>query len=161
MTASIWYPSVEDILAIHDDIVSEYPETSGGIRNRGDLEFIVEYIQRSYDDSADPIHPKAFDLLRLMVANHPFVDANKRTALNTTAVFYRLNGYHFEYDEEIRTILRRFGIDEASTDRQAVIEYLEQRTEAIDLDEELTRYRPDLLQYGVENLDTGSDDPND
>ena len=44
MTDSFWYPSVKDILDIHEDIVSEYPETSSGIRSRGDIEFALEYI---------------------------------------------------------------------------------------------------------------------
>nr|WP_245756856.1 Fic family protein [Halogranum rubrum] len=30
--------------------------------------------------------------MRLLVADHPFVDGNKRTALDTTATFYMLTG---------------------------------------------------------------------
>jgi death-on-curing protein len=44
----------------------------------------------------ETIYEKAFHLLRLLVANHPFVDANKRAALNTAVVFYFLNEYRFE-----------------------------------------------------------------
>ena len=44
MTDSFWYPSVEDILDIHEDIVSEYPDTSPGIWSRGDIEFALECI---------------------------------------------------------------------------------------------------------------------
>ena len=35
MADSFWYPSVEDVLTIHDDIVSEYPDTPPGTKNRG------------------------------------------------------------------------------------------------------------------------------
>ena len=35
MTESFRYPSVEDILEIHEDTVSEYPDTNPGIRSRG------------------------------------------------------------------------------------------------------------------------------
>jgi hypothetical protein len=45
MTASLWYPSVDDVLAIHEDIVSEYPETSQGVRSRNDIEFALDYIE--------------------------------------------------------------------------------------------------------------------
>nr|WP_303648833.1 Fic family protein [Haloarchaeobius litoreus] len=30
--------------------------------------------------------------MRLIAANHPFVDGNKRTALMSTRIFYALNG---------------------------------------------------------------------
>jgi death-on-curing protein len=76
--------------------------------NRGDVEFALNYIEKgSFDTVPETIHEKAFHLLRLLVANHPFVDANKRTALNTAVVFYFLNGYRFEYDDEIRSILKQ------------------------------------------------------
>ena len=107
MADSFWYPSVEDVLAIHDDIVSEYSGTDSGIRNRGDIEFALQYIEQGHFRTApETIHEKAFHLLRLLVANHPFVDANKRTALNTAVVFYLLNGYRLEYDDEIRSLLK-------------------------------------------------------
>jgi len=94
MADSFWHPSVGDILAIHDDIVSEYSDTHAGVQNRGDIEFALNYVGNGIFGAApETIHEKAFHLLRLLVANHPFVDANKRTALNTTVVFYFLNGY--------------------------------------------------------------------
>ena len=96
MADSLWYPSVEDLLAIHDDIVLEYSDTPSGVQNRGDIEFVLNYIEDgSFGTAPETIHEKAFHLLRLLVANHPFVDANKRPALNTTTVFYFLNGYRF------------------------------------------------------------------
>jgi len=80
MGNSLWYPSVEDVLALHDDIVSEYPDTHSGVANRGDIEFALSYIKEgNFNTVPETIHAKAFHLLRLLVANHPFVDANKRT----------------------------------------------------------------------------------
>ena len=103
MADSLWYPSVDDVIAVHHDIVSEYPNTSTGVRDRGAIEFSLRYIEDgSFEVAPETIHEKAFHLLRLLVANHPFVDANKRTALNMVAVFYFLNGYRLEYDDEIR-----------------------------------------------------------
>ena len=103
MRNSLWYPSVEDVLALHDDIVSEYPDTHAGVANRGDIEFVLSYIEEgNFNTVPETIHEKAFHLLRLLVANHPFVDANTRTALNTAVVFYFLNGYRFEYDDRIK-----------------------------------------------------------
>ncbi len=48
-------------------------------------------------------------------------------------VFYFLNGYRFEYDAEIRTILKQFGTDEAAIDTEETVEYLRSNTEKLDL----------------------------
>lgn len=162
MADSLWYPSVEDVVSIHDDTVSEYPDTPSGVQSQGDIEFALEYIETgSFGTAPKTIHEKSYHLLRLFVANHPFVDANKRTALNTTVVFYFLNGYRFEYDDEIRTILKQFGTDEAAVDEQDTIEYLRSHTEELDLVGETEQWRADLIQYGVEELLDDSSDQND
>lgn len=162
MADSLWYPSIEDVIAIHDDIVSEYPDTPSGIQNRGDIEFVLNYIEEgSFGSAPETIHEKACHLLRLLVANHPFVDANKRTALNTTVVFYFLNGYRFEYDTEIRPILKQFGTDETSVDETETVEYLRTHTEDIDLAGEIEAWREDLIQYGFDKLTDDSSNPND
>ena len=150
------------VLAIHDDIVAEYPETPEGVKNPGDIEFALQYIEQgSFGVAPKTIHEKAFHLLRLLVANHPFVDANKRTALNTTYVFYYLNGYRFEYDNDIRTILKQFGIDETNVDEAATIAYLESHTAEHDLADEIERWREDLIRFGLSELTGESTDPND
>lgn len=163
MVESIWYPSVEDVLAIHDDIVEEYSKTHAGVRSHGDIEFALDYIEGESGGTApETIHEKAFHLLRLLVANHPFVDANKRTALNTTAVFYFLNGYRLTYDNEIRSILSQLGTDQAAVDQAAVVSYLRSHAEEIDLTDEIEKWRDDLIQYGLTELtDDDSLDPND
>ena len=161
MVDSVWYPSVGDIVSIHDDIVSEYPDTDRGVQNRGDIEFALNYIEHgSFGVVPETIHEKAFHLLRLLVANHPFVDANKRTALNTTVVFYFLNGYRLAYDAEIRTILKRFGTDETTVDQHETISYLRSRTNQLDLAGEIEGWRDDLIRYGLDQLTDDSVDPN-
>jgi death-on-curing protein len=117
MTDPFWYPSVEDVLRIHADIVSEYPDTGSGVRSRGDVEFALGYVSEgSFGEIPETSHEKTFHLLRLLVANHPFVDGNKRTALNTTTVFYLLNGYRFAYDDAVRGLLKQFGTDQGAVD---------------------------------------------
>lgn len=61
------------------------------------------------------------------------MDANKRTALNTVAVFCFLNGYRFAYDDEIRTVLKQFGTDERAINEADVVKYLHTHTEPLDL----------------------------
>jgi len=161
MGDTVWYPSVEDVVGIHDDIVSEYDDTDQGVRTRGDIEFALNYIEHgSFGTVPETIHDKAVHLLRLLVANHPFVDANKRTALNTTAVFYFLNGYRFSYDAEIRTVLKRFGTDQGAVDTQETIDYLRSHTEQLELAGEIDAWRDDLIRYGIDQLTGDSSDPN-
>jgi death-on-curing protein len=162
MSDPLWYPSVEDILDIHGDIVSEYSDTSPGVQNRGDVEFALEYIEEgSFGSVPGTIHEKAFHLLRLLVANHPFVDGNKRTALNTVVVFYLLNGYRFDYDDEIRDVLKQFGTDETTVSEERVIDYLQANSEEIDLAEEIEQWRDELVRHGLEQLTDEPPDPND
>lgn len=131
-------------------------------RWQGAIEFTPNYIQEGrFETAPETVHEKAFHLLRLLVANHPFVDANKRTALNTTVVFYFLNGYRFKYTNEIRGILRQFGTDEAGVDETEVVKYLRSHTEEIDLAGEIEEWRDDLIRYGLDELTGGSSDPND
>jgi death-on-curing protein len=162
MAAAYWYPTVEDVLDIHEDIVAEYSETPAGVKNRGDIEYALQYIEGGpFGAAPETIHEKAFHLLRLLVANHPFVDGNKRTALNTTSVFYFLNGYRFEYDNEIRSILKRFGTDASAVDEATTVAYLESHTEELDLAGAIEEWREDLIQIGLSELVDDSDDPND
>ncbi|MFB6137509.1 MAG: type II toxin-antitoxin system death-on-curing family toxin [Halobacteriaceae archaeon] len=109
----------------------------------------------------ETIHEKTYHLLCLLVANHPFVDGNKRTALNTGSVFYLLNSYRFAYDDEIRTVLKRFGTDEATVDETWVLEYLRTHTKEVDLDEVVAEWRDDLVRQGLAQLSDESSDPND
>ena len=162
MSDSLWYPSVDDILAIHEDIVNEYSDTSAGVQNQGNIEFALEYIESgSFDSVPETIHEKAFHLLRLLVANHPFVDGNKRTALNTVVVFYFLNGYAFEYDAEIREILKGFGTDQTAVNTDETITYLQSHTQEIDLSNAISQWRGDLVASGLDKLSEESTDPND
>lgn len=162
MSDDLWYPSVEDVLDIHDDIVSEYSDTSPGVQNEGDVEFALQFVRDgSFGEAPETIHEKAFHLLRLLVANHPFVDGNKRTALNTTIVFYLLNGYRLHYDDEIRELLKQFGTDEAAVDQEQTVEYLQTHTSKVDLSEVVAEWEGDLVRYGLEELSEESSDPND
>ncbi|AQL44149.1 death-on-curing protein [Halorientalis sp. IM1011] len=162
MSDRLWYPSAEDVVDIHDDIVSEYPDTSPGVRNRGDVEFTLEYVEEgSFGSVPETVHEKAFHLLRLLVANHPFVDGNKRTALNVVVVFYLLNGFRFDYDDEVREILAKLGTDEKAVDENDVLEYFQAHTTEVDLNEVVGRWRGDLVEYGLDQLSDESSDPND
>lgn len=130
------------------------------MRRRDDIKFALDYVQEGrFGTTTQRIHAHAFHLLRLLVANHPFVDANKRTALNTTTVFYALNGSI--HDDEIRAILEQFATDEAAVDVETVIAYLESHTEPLDLADDIEAWREEFVRYGLEQLTGDRENPND
>ena len=124
MTDEFVYPSVEMILDLHTQIVTESDLTEPGVRSEDTIESALQYVSEGFfGEVPDSLHQKAVRLMRLLVADHPFVDGNKRTALRTGVVFYMLNGYRFEYGDEIRALLHRFATDEAEVDTETVVIY--------------------------------------
>jgi len=124
VTGDLTYPSVEAILDLHEQIVEEGDATEPGVRSTDAIGSALQYVSTGYfDEAPDTIHEEAVHLMRLLVADHPFVDGNKRTALRTVVVFYMLNGYTFEYGDEIRALLRRFATDEADVDVGTAVIY--------------------------------------
>lgn len=124
MTDDIGYPSEELILDLHEQIVAEGDNTEPGVRSEDAIESALQYVSEGFfGEVPQTRHEKAVHLMRLLVANHPFVDGNKRTALRTVVVFYTLNGYTFEYGDEIRALLHRFATDEAGVDTETAVIY--------------------------------------
>jgi len=120
----IVYPSVELICELHGQIVEEGTITEPGIRTKEPIASAIQYVSEGYfGEVPETIHEKAVHLLRLLVTEHPFIDGNKRTALQTVVVFYMINGYAFEYGDEIRALLHRFATDETAVDIATAVIY--------------------------------------
>ncbi|WP_042664909.1 type II toxin-antitoxin system death-on-curing family toxin [Haloferax sp. ATB1] len=166
---SISYLSAADIRDIHELIVESNAETTAGISSPGDIEYAVEHIQEGhFGQVPESLHEKTFQLLRLIAANHPFVDGNKRTALMSTRIFYALNGRRFDYDREIKEILKALATDESSVNEDDVIEYLRAHTEPLAPEYEatinlwLSRIEGiDQLPTEHDTVDQESHEPND
>jgi death on curing protein len=69
------------------------------LRDFGLLDSAVARPQASAfsEDAYPTLHEKAATLLYGLARNHPFVDANKRTA--AASVFYQINGYMLAVDD--------------------------------------------------------------
>lgn len=131
-----WYPTVEDVLTIHGDIIEEGEGSEPGVRDPDQIQYAIDHVMHGhFGEGPETIHEKAFDLMRLLAANHWFVDGNKRTALNTTAMFYVFNGYDLEYGEDLRSMLKLLSVREELIDRDVAVEYLSEQTEPLSLDE--------------------------
>ncbi|KZX46722.1 type II toxin-antitoxin system death-on-curing family toxin [Haloarcula sp. K1] len=124
MTDDLAYPSVELILELHDQVVTEGDITEPGARSEDAIASALQYVSEGFfGEVPETIHQKAVHLMRLLVSDHPFVDGNKRTALRTVVVFYMLNGYTFEYGDEIRALLHRFATGETTVDVDTAVIY--------------------------------------
>jgi len=86
--------SVEEVLALHDDQLRLYGG-SAGIRDAGTLESAVATPAATFDHvflHEDVFHMAAAYAFHI-AENQPFVDGNKRAALNAALVFLDLNGF--------------------------------------------------------------------
>lgn len=131
---TVWYPTVNDILLIHEDIISEDSAAVSGIQDESRLQYAIDFIKGNLSYDPGTIHDRAFHLMRLIASNHWFVDGNKRTALNVTELFYLINGYELTYGDDLRSVLKLFSVREDLIDRNAGPAYLRDRTNRLELD---------------------------
>ncbi len=86
--------TVDDVLELHDDQLRLFGG-GDGLRDRGALESAVAVPQASFDGAF--LHEDLFAMAAAyafhIAENQPFVDGNKRTALNAALVFLDLNGW--------------------------------------------------------------------
>lgn len=72
--ADLVYPTVEDVLAIHEAVVVSNRETEAGVRSPETAESALIYVSEGYfGEAPDTIHETAAHLMRLLAAEHPFV----------------------------------------------------------------------------------------
>lgn len=97
----IVYITLDEVLAIHDDMVERYGG-SFGIRDLGLIQSAIARPQATFGgiDLYPTIIDKAAALFHSLIFNHAFADGNKRTSLTSTARFLYLNGYELKADQK-------------------------------------------------------------
>jgi death on curing protein len=89
----IEYLSIEQVLALHAFQLKRYGGASG-LRDRGALEAAVGRSQMTF--GGEDLYPEPVDkaaaLMHSLVANHPFVDGNKRVGAHAALLFLVANG---------------------------------------------------------------------
>ena len=94
MTDDPVFLTVADVLTLHSDQIREFGG-SDGLRDQGGLESAVAQASATY--GGKHLHADLFEMAASyafhIAENHPFVDGNKRTALNAAIVFLGLNGF--------------------------------------------------------------------
>lgn len=86
--------TVQDLSLIHIQII-DASGGSQGVRDNGRLESAVASLRQAV--FGEELYPTIFDkaavLVRAIIADHPFIDGNKRTAMMSALVFLNLNGF--------------------------------------------------------------------
>ncbi|MDR2856278.1 MAG: type II toxin-antitoxin system death-on-curing family toxin [Novosphingobium sp.] len=88
------YPTVIEVLAIHDDQIACYGGAAG-VRDHGLLEAALFRPQTGYYPD---LVGEAAALWESLAQNHPFIDGNKRTAFAVTYTFLAINGVRLTAD---------------------------------------------------------------
>ena len=91
--------SVEEMIDYHAEMIDEFGGLHG-IRDMGLLISAVEMPKATFfnQDLHATVFDKAAAYLFHIIANHPFLDGNKRTATATTLTFLVSNGIELSYD---------------------------------------------------------------
>ena len=91
----------EQIIKLHSALIERYGG-SNGIRDEGMLDSALNTPFQTF--SGKELYPdiiaKAAHLAFGLIANHPFIDGNKRIGTHAMLLFLRLNGIDFRYDDE-------------------------------------------------------------
>jgi len=96
------YLSVQEVIAINVAVIQKYSQGEHvGVKDSTMLESAVLRPQSSaFEDDAYPsIYEKAAALFVSLGQNHPFQNANKRTAFTALVIFIQLNGCTFDMDQ--------------------------------------------------------------
>ena len=124
MSASLKHPTVDAVLAIHEQVLAAHGGATG-IRSRDLLESAVAAPQATKMGAlliSDPIEIAAAYLFYLC-GNHPFVDGNKRAGHAVLETFLMLNGYEISarVDEQAEIVL---GVASGKIDRHRFTDWL-------------------------------------
>ncbi len=84
------YLSISEVLELHKMTIEKHGGKSG-VRDMGLLESALLRCQSGYYNT---IAEQGASLLQSLCMNHCFVDGNKRVALLSTVVFFKMNGYN-------------------------------------------------------------------
>ena len=106
--------TVDDLIIIHIQII-DATGGSQGIRDTGRLESALATMQQEVfgQELSPTIFEKSAVLLRGIIADHPFMDGNKRTGMMSALVFLNLNQYDTSSltDKQLEDFAVRVAID--------------------------------------------------
>lgn len=86
------YLNLEDLLRLHFEIIEDFGG-SHGVRDEGRVQSVIAApAQEVFGEEQYPsVHEKAAVYVRNIIADHPFVDGNKRSAITCAGIFLMQN----------------------------------------------------------------------
>jgi death-on-curing protein len=125
------YLSAEEILRLHYQVIKDYGG-SHGIRDEARIQSLVEAPKQGVfgHEQYVSIFEKAAVYLRNIIADHLFVDGNKRTGVTVMAIFLARNGYSLRAQPKA---LEDFAV-RVATDKLEIgkiADWLQQNTDSI------------------------------
>lgn len=95
------YLRAQDFILLHNFVIEE-TGGSHGIRNVEALEAAAERPKTPFarKDLYPDIFSKSASVMHSLIASHPFVDGNKRTAIHAAMTMLELNGYRFKVSQK-------------------------------------------------------------
>lgn len=110
--------SVEEVLIIHEEQLAAFGGLDG-IRDQRSLESAVMTPQASL--GGEYLHSDLFEMAAAyafhIAENQPFLDGNKRTALNAAMVFLVENGFEFPINDDLSLYDAMIDIAEGRLDK--------------------------------------------
>ncbi|ODB56292.1 type II toxin-antitoxin system death-on-curing family toxin [Paenibacillus polymyxa] len=101
--SSIRFLTIQEVIAINVAMIERYSKGEQiGVKDTSLLESAVLRPQSSAfsEDAYPTIFSKAAVLFESLGQNHPFHNANKRTAFTALLIFLRYNGFQFKMDQK-------------------------------------------------------------
>ncbi|MCZ6506841.1 MAG: type II toxin-antitoxin system death-on-curing family toxin [Acidobacteria bacterium] len=127
------YLALGQILRVHELQIGRFGG-SLGLRDRGGLDAAIFRPQVTFDgeDLYPDLATKAAALMHSLVANHPFVDGNKRTAAMATELFLLFNGIELSAtDDDFEAVTLAAARGELGAEELAI--WIRQRIDPIEL----------------------------
>jgi death-on-curing protein len=125
----IWV-RLDVVLALHEEALFLYggPE---GVRDPGLLESALERPKNLfvYSEQTPSLPRLAASYAHGIIANHPFVDGNKRTAFLVSVTFLKLNGLRLTATKEER-VLTFWALAAGEISEEQLTKWFEEKTQA-------------------------------
>ncbi|MFC5700729.1 type II toxin-antitoxin system death-on-curing family toxin [Cohnella faecalis] len=101
--SALRYLTVQEVIAIHIALIKKYsPGELIGVKDGGLLDSAILRPQSSAfgEDAYPTLFEKAAALFESIGQNHPFHNANKRTAFVALVIFLKYNSYSFDMEQK-------------------------------------------------------------
>jgi death-on-curing family protein len=113
----IVYPTVEEIVELHDQVLQQYGGLPGlRVGGEGLLEAAIGRMQSGFGETElyPELADKAAALIHSIITTHPFNDGNKRTALMAGIYFLHIHGFSTHDSDELAELIIAVADDKAS-----------------------------------------------